>query len=48
MSLKELWPVHFNSKNGKIKSSRMNDASLLCVFLITFTTIFSIVLSLCL
>lgn len=45
MSLKELCPVHFNSKNGKIKSGRINDASLLCVFLITFTTLFSIVLS---
>lgn len=45
MPLKELCPMHFNSKNGKIKSSRMNDASLLCVFLIRFTAIFSIVLS---
>lgn len=45
MSLKELCPVHFNSKNGKIKSGRINDASLLCVFLITFTSLFSIVLS---
>lgn len=45
MSLKELCPVHFNSKNEKVKSSRMNVASLLCVFLITFTTLFSIVLS---
>lgn len=40
MSLKELCPMHFNSKNGKVKSSKMNDASLLCVFLIRFTTIF--------